>query len=185
VINSPSGRMIFYVCSELPLFGVFSTRCPPSGLRSIWCGETKNEKLLKNHERQAVFGVPTDDDSLIRYYTLSPSDLLDIQIRRRPPNQLGFAVQLCLMRDPGRTLAPGENLPPDTLEFIARQLDIDPHEFHVYGRREPTRMEHVAFLLTYLGMRTATPEDRRVALSAAIEVAATTDTGSHSSVASL
>ncbi|NTG75563.1 DUF4158 domain-containing protein [Agrobacterium rhizogenes] len=79
-----------------------------------------------------------------------PSDLLEIQIRRRPPNQLGFAVQLCLMRYPGRTLAPGENLPPDTLGFTARQLDIGPNEFHVYARREPTRMAHVAFLLTYL-----------------------------------
>lgn len=83
--------------------------------------------------------MPTDDDSLILYYTLSPSDLLEIQIRRRPPNQLGFAVQLCLMRYPGRTLAPGESLPPHTLGFIARQLDIDPNRFDVYARHEPTR----------------------------------------------
>jgi hypothetical protein len=40
-------------------------------------------KLLKCNERRAVFGLPTDDDSLIRHYTLSPSDLLEIQIR--PP----------------------------------------------------------------------------------------------------
>lgn len=134
-------------------------------------------KLLKSHERRAVFGLPTDDDSLIRHYTLSPSDLLEIQIRRRSPNQLGFAVQLCLMRYPGRTLMSGESLPPATLGFIARQLDIEPHEFHLYARREPTRMEHVAFLLTYLGMRTPTSEDRRVALSAAIDVAGATDKG--------
>ncbi|MCF1475446.1 DUF4158 domain-containing protein, partial [Agrobacterium vitis] len=34
-----------------------------------------------------------------------------------------------------------------------------------------------AFLLSYLGMRTPTSEDRRMALSAAIEVAAATDKG--------
>jgi TnpA family transposase len=68
--------------------------------------------------------VPTDDDSLILYHTLSTSDLLEILIRRRPPNQLGFAVQLCLMRYPGRTLAPWDSLLPHTLGFIARQLDI-------------------------------------------------------------
>ena len=40
-------------------------------------------KLLKSHERRAVFGLPTDDDSLIRHYILSSSDLPEIQIRRR------------------------------------------------------------------------------------------------------
>ncbi|BCH67492.1 hypothetical protein RvVAT039_pl03250 (plasmid) [Agrobacterium vitis] len=134
-------------------------------------------KLLKSDERRAVFGVPTDDDGLIRHYTLSLSDRLEIQTRRRPPNQLGFAVQLCLMRYPGRTLMSGESLPLATLGFIARQLDIEPHEFNLYARRQPTRMEHVAFLLSYLGMRTPTSEDRRMALSAAIEVAAATDKG--------
>lgn len=121
--------------------------------------------------------MPTDDTNLVLHYTLSHSDLLEIQIRRRPPNQLGFAVQLCLVRHPGRTLASGENLTSDTLGFIARQLDIDPREFHIYARRESTRMEHVAFLLSYLGMRTASSEDRRAALAAAIEVATTTDKG--------
>ncbi|WP_234644471.1 DUF4158 domain-containing protein, partial [Allorhizobium ampelinum] len=71
----------------------------------------------------------------------------------------------------------GESLPLATLGFIARQLDIEPHEFNLYARRQPTRMEHVAFLLSYLGMRTPTSEDRRMALSAAIEVAAATDKG--------
>jgi hypothetical protein len=42
-------------------------------------------KLLKSQERRAVFGLPTDDDSLIRHYTLSPN-LLEIRIRRRPPS---------------------------------------------------------------------------------------------------
>ncbi|MCF1474892.1 DUF4158 domain-containing protein, partial [Agrobacterium vitis] len=95
-------------------------------------------KLLKSDERRAVFGVPTSDDGLIRHYTLSLSDRLEIQTRRRPANQLGFAVQLCLMRYPGRTLMSGESLPLATLGFIARQLDIEPHEFNLYARRQPT-----------------------------------------------
>lgn len=36
-------------------------------------------KLLKSDERRAVFGVPTSDDGLIRHYTLSLSDRLEIQ----------------------------------------------------------------------------------------------------------
>ena len=126
-------------------------------------------KLLKIQDRQELFGVPTDEDSLIRHYTLSPADRLEIAVRRRKHNQLGFAVQLCLMRYPGRTL-PANEIPPRTmLHYIAEQLDADPESFSSYARREPTRLEHVSHLLAYLGMRTAAAPDRRAALMSAIE----------------
>lgn len=68
-------------------------------------------KLLKNQDRQELFDIPTDEDSLIRHYSLSPDDRLEIEVRRRMHNKLGFAVQLCLMRHPGRTLMANE-IPP-------------------------------------------------------------------------
>ena len=40
-------------------------------------------KFLKIQDQQELFGVPTDEDSLIRHYTLSPSDRLEIEVRRR------------------------------------------------------------------------------------------------------
>jgi len=135
-------------------------------------------KLLKIQDRQELFGVPTDEDSLIRHYTLSPADRLEIAVRRRKHNQLGFAVQLCLMRYPGRTLMAAEIPPRTMLHYIAEQLDADPESFSSYARREPTRLEHVSHLLAYLGMRTAAVPDRRAALMSAIETAATTDKGS-------
>lgn len=67
--------------------------------------------LLKPQDRQELFDVPTDEDSLIRHYSLSPADRLEIEIRRREHNRLGFAVQLCLMRYPGRALMANEALP--------------------------------------------------------------------------
>jgi TnpA family transposase len=66
--------------------------------------------LLKAHDRQELFDIPTDEDSLIRHYSLSPADRLEIELRRRKHNELGFAVQLCLIRYPGRTLMPNESL---------------------------------------------------------------------------
>ena len=54
--------------------------------------------LLKPHDRQELVGIPTDEDSLIRHYSLSPADRLEIEVRRREHNRLGFALQLCLMR---------------------------------------------------------------------------------------
>ena len=53
--------------------------------------------LLKPHDRQELVGIPTDEDSLIRHYSLSPADRLEIEVRRREHNRLGFALQLCLM----------------------------------------------------------------------------------------
>lgn len=57
-------------------------------------------KLVKIQDRQELFGVPTDEDSLIRHFTLSPSDRLEIEVRRRKHNQLGFCC-------PDATSGPG------------------------------------------------------------------------------
>ena len=133
--------------------------------------------LLKPHDRQELFGIPTDEDSLIRHYSLSPADRLEIEVRRREHNRLGFALQLCLMRYPGRALIANEALPMPMLNHVAEQVGADPASFELYARREETRMNHVARLLGYLEMRSPTGEDRRAALLAAIETASTTDKG--------
>ena len=135
-------------------------------------------KLLRREDRAALLGVPTDEDSLIRHYTLSAADLLEIAVRRRRHNRLGFAIQLCLMRYPGRTLMPSEVPPRAMLDYIADQLGADPDSFRFYAQREPTRLEHVSHLLAYLGMRTVAAPDRRAALVSAIEAASATDKGS-------
>ena len=41
------------------------------------------------------------------------------------PQQAGFALQLCVLRHPGRLLAPGEFVSPAVVDFIGRQLDLD------------------------------------------------------------
>lgn len=134
-------------------------------------------RLLKVQERQALFDIPTDEDSLIRHYSLSPADRLEIEVRRREHNRLGFAVQLCLMRYPGRALMANEMPPKSMLHYIAGQIGVDPVSFDLYARREETRVNHVAHLLGYLEMRGPTAEDRRAALLAAIEAASSTDQG--------
>ncbi|WQP06817.1 Tn3 family transposase [Sinorhizobium meliloti] len=134
-------------------------------------------KLLKVQDRQALFDIPTDEDSLIRHYSLSPVDRLEIEVRRREHNRLGFAVQLCLMRYPGRALMANEMPPKAMLNYIAEQIGADPASFDLYARREETRMNHIARLLGYLEMRSPTAEDRRAALLSAIETASTTDKG--------
>ena len=55
-------------------------------------------KILKAQDRRELFDIPADEDSLIRHYSLSAADRLEIDLRRREHNKLGFAVQLCVMR---------------------------------------------------------------------------------------
>ena len=135
-------------------------------------------KLLNTRERQALLAIPTDEECLIRHYTLTSADLLEIQVRRRPHNQLGFAVLLCLMRYPGRALMLGEKLPQAMLAYIAAQLDISPKLFDLYARRKATRLDHVARLLPYLQKHAPGARDRRTALLAAIDAADISDKGS-------
>ncbi|WP_425374560.1 DUF4158 domain-containing protein [Mesorhizobium waimense] len=132
--------------------------------------------LLKEHERKTLFDIPVDEDGLIRHYSLSPADLLEIQLRRREHNQLGFAIQLCLMRYPGPLLA-NEVPPKAMLDYVAEQVGASSTEFRLYARREETRSNHIAHLLGYLQKRNAAAEDRRAALLSEIEVASTTDAG--------
>lgn len=61
-------------------------------------------KLLKDQDRRKLVDIPVDEDSLIRHYSLSSADRLEIELRRRNHNRLGFAIHLCLMRYPGRVV---------------------------------------------------------------------------------
>lgn len=101
-------------------------------------------KLLKVQDRQALFDIPTDEGSLIRHYSLSPADRLENEVRRREHSRLGFAVQLCLMRYPGRALMANEIPPKAMLNYIAEQIGTAPASFDLYARREETRMNHAA-----------------------------------------
>jgi hypothetical protein len=134
-------------------------------------------KLLTSDERQALLGIPDDEESLIRHYTLSPQDRLQAEVRRRPHNQLGYAIQLCIMRYPGRVLGMDEDPPAAVVAYVAEQLGIAPDVFASYARRIPTRFEHSHRLAKYLGVRTATRDDRRAALLAAAEAASATENG--------
>ena len=78
-----------------------------------------------------------------RHYSLSAVDRLEIQLRRREHNKLGFALQLCLMRYPGRVLAVGEIPPRTMLKYVADQIGVDPTTFnsmHAEKRRAATTL---------------------------------------------
>jgi len=126
-------------------------------------------KLLKDQVRRKLFDILLDEDSLIRHYSLSPAVCLEIELRRRDHNRLGFAIQLCLMRYPGRVLGAGETPPRAMIRYVADQIGADPEAFVFY--------DHTARLIVYLNTRSPTAQDRRAALLAAIQAAMMSDEG--------
>ena len=79
--------------------------------------------VLSDEQRAALLALPDDETLLVQHWTLSRDDLAIIVRRRRPHNRLGFAIQLCALRYPGRFLRPGELIPDTPLAFVAEQLD--------------------------------------------------------------
>ena len=67
--------------------------------------------LLKEDQWHDLINVPTDEENLILHYSINGEDIERIRSKRGEENQLGFAIQICLMRFPGRALQVGEQLP--------------------------------------------------------------------------
>ena len=116
--------------------------------RSIWSAR----------QRAALFDLPADEAALLRHYTLSDDDIEHIRLRRGGHNRLGFALQLCAFRYPGRILAVGEAIPLEVLRFIAAQLiaaqlGMRAEDPGGHAVREETRREHLTEIRRIYGYR--------------------------------
>jgi len=111
--------------------------------------------LLTDDQRALLTQIPTDlsDRELARYYTLTAEDLQVINRRRRGGNRLGFAVQLCMLRFPGRTITDLPDIPTRVLALIAQQVGVPPTAFASYGQRLPTIYEHLDEIRAVFGYR--------------------------------
>lgn len=107
--------------------------------------------ILTERQRTELLKIPTDEHTLLRYYTLNDEDLDNIKYRRRPQNKLGFALQLCVLRYPGRLLQPGELIPREALSFIGAQIGLSGEDLADYAGREETRYEHSTLLQSLYG----------------------------------
>ena len=109
--------------------------------------------VLTARQRAILFDLPKDEASLLRHYTLADEDIEVIRTRRRPENQIGFALQLCAFRYPGRLLKPGEVIPDEMVRVLAAQLGLKPDDLLPYATRENTRHEHLGSLRKLYGYR--------------------------------
>ncbi|KZL12950.1 Tn3 transposase DDE domain protein [Pseudovibrio axinellae] len=109
--------------------------------------------ILTERQRSALLDLPTDTPSLLKHYTLADDDLQHIRQRRRAENRIGFALQLCALRFPGRALYSGELIPTEVLKFIGAQLGITGDALLTYASRRQTRHEHMEALRSIYGYR--------------------------------
>jgi len=118
-------------------------------------------RALTTAQLDELFALPTELNTLVRYWTLAGTDLEAIHRRRRARNRLGFALQLCALRYPGRLLGPGELIPAEALRFVAHQVDTTPEALAAYAARFQTRYEQLDALRTDFGFADFTPQHRR------------------------
>ena len=97
--------------------------------------------VLTERQRSALFDLPTDQPTILRHYTLADDDIEHIRTRRHSRNRLGFALQLCTFRYPGRLLSPGETIPLEVSQFIAAQLGEKPDDLSCYAETDVSRDE--------------------------------------------
>ena len=75
-------------------------------------------KVLSGEDLASLLALPTSEEDLTRRWTLGDDDIALIKQRRGEENRLGFGMQLCACRYPGRLLRPGEVIGHDTIAFV-------------------------------------------------------------------
>ncbi len=130
-------------------------------------------QVLTDRQRSSLLDLPTDDAALLHNYTLADEDLEQIRRRRQSHNRLGFALQLCAFRYPGRLLSPGEVIPIEVAKFIAAQLGERADDLCCYAETDVTRRRHLVDLRDIYGYKMFTGRGARD-LKAWLEAAAET-----------
>jgi hypothetical protein len=146
--------------------------CLPQGPVPAGKGDgVPRHRLLTDEELRRLLGVPADRDALARHFTLTPPDHDLILTRRGEANRLGFAVQLALLRHPGRALVQVEEPLDALVTWIATQIDVPAHLFADYARRHQTMTDHARQLAATLGLRPSTNLDLPFMIEAAAQAA--------------
>ncbi len=135
-------------------------------------------RALTEVQLEILLALPADEASLIRHWTLDGADRISVERRRGGHNQLGFALQLCAFRYPGRLLRPGEAIPDAALQFIAEQLHVSPEMLAAYAARPQTRREQLDALRAEFGFRMFAPGHGRDLLAWLLPVALATTNAS-------
>lgn len=115
----------------------------------------KTPPLLTAEQRLSFTTLPEElsEEDLAQHYTLMPDDLTFITRQHGSHNRLGIALQLCVLRFPGRPLTDLPPIPEQMVSYVARQLAIAPTAWAQYGQRLSTMYEHLDRIRQHYGYR--------------------------------
>jgi Domain of unknown function (DUF4158) len=108
---------------------------------------------LSETQIAALFDPPTEPRELVRRYTLTETDLAMVRRRRGDHSRLGYALMLCYLRYPGRSLRTNERLPAALVSFVTEQVDVRPEAIGDYLASEQNRRRQAAELQNRLRFR--------------------------------
>ena len=131
-------------------------------------------RALTEAQLESLLAPPAVEASLIRHWTLVPTDLPAVERRRGGHNQLGFALQLCAFRFPGRAASAGRSHPASGLHFVAGQLGIGADALATYAARPQTQREQLNGLRDTFGLLMYVPGHGRELLAWLLPVALAT-----------
>lgn len=104
-------------------------------------------------QRAELLALPDSEAAVVAHHSLDAGDLAAIGTARTPATRLGYALQLCCLRYPGRHLRAGELLPAIMLDHIAEQVGVEASVIAGFARRTPTRYDQLASIKTRFGFR--------------------------------
>src|ERR1051326_361312 len=131
-------------------------------------------RALTDAQVENLLALPSDEPLLVHHWSLNGPDLIAIERRRGEHNQLGYALQLCAFRFPGRLLRSGDNIPEAALRFVAEQLRVGLDALALYAARPQTRREQLDALREEYGFRMFAPGHGRELLTWLLPIALAT-----------
>ena len=118
-------------------------------------------RALTAAQLAGLLALPAAELDLIRHWMLNEADLAAVNRRRGDHNRLGFALQLCTLRYPGRLLRVGEAIPAPALCFVADQVGTAQEAFAAYSARTQTRYQQLDVIRAAYGFGHLTPVCRQ------------------------
>jgi TnpA family transposase len=135
------------------------------------------QEILSPAQHAQLLMLPTDLRQIADRYTFTQADLDLIAECRGDQNRMGFAIQLCFLRYPGRAWTPQESIPMPMLGYVADQLRVTPDHLSGYALRDQTRREHLAKLVAVFGWKTFGLREHREVSTWLLTLARSTDRG--------
>lgn len=137
--------------------------------------KTRGRVLLTKEQRVNFMKYPEDDWSVGSYYTFSKEDIEIIKSHRKEDNQLGFAVQLAVLRYPGWSFNSNNDIPDTVVRYIANQVGTVPKVLNYYATRGNTSRDHIKEIREKYGYTSFSPKEYNITMKYLINLALEND----------